>query len=203
LSRLLPIFPLDLVLLPGSPLPLHIFEPRYREMIGECLDQNRMFGIVRSKESEIAEIGCQAEILTVTKKYEDGRMDIVTEGRERFEIMQVNHERSFLQAEIMLLQDEPGRATPEEIAQALKLHSEIMALAGAEPADRSEIENRLLSFHLAGSLPLDLDFKQALLGMKSEPERLQAIISFFETILPTMRRTMHVRSKAGGNGHAS
>lgn len=190
-------------MLPGSPLPLHIFEPRYREMIGECLDQNQMFGIVRSKENEIAEIGCQAEILTVTKKYDDGRMDIVTQGRDRFEIMQVNHERSFLQAEVLYFEDEPGQATSEQIDQALKLHGEIMSLAGAEPVDKAQVENSQLSFHLAGSLPLDLDFKQSLLAMKSEPERLQAIISFFETILPTMRRTVHVRRKAGGNGHAS
>jgi len=202
LSPLLPLFPLDLVLLPGTPLPLHIFEPRYKEMIGECLEQNRPFGVVRTKEGAIAEIGCTAEIITVTKKYEDGRMDIVTQGRERFEVMHVSHERSFLQAEVAYLQDEPETATAEQVAQALQLHGEIMTLAGAEPENVSDVDPQRLSFHLGGSLPLDLDFKQSLLGMKSEAERLQAVISFFDAILPTMRRTMHVRRKAGGNGHA-
>jgi len=203
LSSLLPLFPLDLVLLPGTPLPLHIFEPRYREMIGECLDHNAPFGVVRAKEGEIAEIGCTADILTVTKKYEDGRMDIVTQGRDRFEIMQVNHERSFLQAEVLYLHDDGEAATEAQISEALRLHGEIMTLAGAEPESGADIDKQQLSFHLAGSLPLDLDFKQTLLGIKSEPERLTAITSFFDTILPTMRRTMHVRRKAGGNGHAS
>lgn len=202
MSTLLALFPLDLVLLPGTPLPLHVFEPRYKEMIAECLDRSLPFGVVRSKESEIAEIGCTAEIVTVTKKYDDGRMDIVTEGRQRFEVMQLNQGRSFLQAEVFYFQDEPGRASPEQVAQATKLHGEIMTLAGAEPEKSSEIEQHQLSFHLAGSLPLDLDFKQTLLGMKSEAERLQAIISFFDDILPAMRRTVHVRRKAGGNGHA-
>ncbi len=202
MSKLLPMFPLDLVLLPGVPLPLHIFEPRYREMISECLDLSQHFGVIRGKDQELAEIGCTAEILTVTKKYPDGRMDIVTEGRARFEVIQLNQERSFLQAEVLFLQDEPGIASPEEIAQAVKLHDEIMTLAGAEPEKSSEIGEGQLSFHLAGSLPLDPEFKQALLGMKSEGERLRAVISFFETILPTMRRTVHVRRKAGGNGHA-
>ncbi|MGA8152232.1 MAG: LON peptidase substrate-binding domain-containing protein [Terriglobales bacterium] len=202
MSPLLPLFPLDLVLLPGTPLPLHVFEPRYKEMIGECLDQNRPFGVVRTKEGAVAEIGCTAEIITVTKKYEDGRMDIVTQGRDPFEIMQVSHERSFLQAEVDYLQDEPGTATAEQVAHALRLHGEIMTLAGAEPESASDIDRQRLSFHLAGSLPLDLDFKQTLLAMKSEPERLQAVISFFDDILPTMRRTLHVRRKAGGNGHA-
>ena len=202
MSTLLPLFPLDLVLLPGTPLPLHIFEPRYREMISECLDRSQHFGVLRTKEQELAEIGCTAEILTVTKKYEDGRMDIVTEERVRFEVLQLNQERSFLQAEVIYLRDELVAASREEIIQALKLHGEIMILAGAEPERSSEVDEGTLSFHLAGSLPLDLDFKQSLLGMKSEAERLRAIIAFFENILPTMRRTVHVRRKAGGNGHA-
>ena len=202
MSSLLPLFPLDLVLLPGTPLPLHIFEPRYQEMISECLERNQHFGVVRGKDQELAEIGCTAEILTVTKKYPDGRMDIVTEGRARFEVIQLNQERSFLQADVLYLQDRPETASNEEMAQAMKLHGEIMTLAGAEPEKSAEIDEGQLSFHLAGSLPLDLDFKQTLLGMKSEAERLRALISFFETILPTMRRTVHVRRKAGGNGHA-
>ena len=202
MASLLPLFPLDLVLLPGTPLPLHIFEPRYREMISECLDRSEHFGVLRGKEQELAEIGCTAEILTVTKKYPDGRMDIVTEGRARFEVLQLNQERSFLQAEVLYLQDEPDVISPEEIAEAVKLHGEIMTLAGAEPEKSMEVNEGQLSFHLAGSLPLDLDFKQMLLAMKSEAGRLRAIISFFETILPAMRRTVHVRRKAGGNGHA-
>jgi Lon protease-like protein len=199
---MLPLFPLDLVLLPGTPLPLHIFEPRYKEMIGECLEQKLPFGVVRSKENEVAEIGCTAEIITVTKKYPDGRMDIVTEGRERFEVMQLNHDRSFLQAEVMYLPDEPDHPSSADVAQATKLHAEIMQLAGGEAEKPWAAGERQLSFHLAGSLPLDLDFKQTLLGMKSEGERLQAVISFFEAILPTMRRTMQVRRISGGNGHA-
>jgi hypothetical protein len=85
----------------------------------------------------------------------------------------------------------------------LELHGEIMKLAGSEPESVSDVNELELSFHLAGSLPIDLDFKQTLLGMKSEPERLQAVISFFENILPNVRRTLHVRRKAGGNGHAT
>ena len=202
MSTLLPLFPLDVVLLPGTPLPLHIFEARYLEMVSECLSQEKRFGVVRAKDEGVAEIGCTAEILTVTKKYPDGRMDIVTEGRERFEVMQVNQDRSFLQAEVLYLRDEPGKATADELAQAQKLHGEIMTLAGAEPEKLSEVEGSQLSFHLAGSLPLDPDFKQTLLGMKSEAERIQAVISYFEAILPKLRRSVHVRQKAGGNGHA-
>jgi Lon protease-like protein len=198
---LLPLFPLDLVLFPGASLPLHIFEPRYREMVTECLDQKKSFGVVRAKEEGVAEIGCTAEIITVTRKYPDGRMDIVTEGRERFEVMQVNQERSFLQAEVLYLQDAPDQASSEEIAQAVKLQGEIFELAGSSSANSSDVEGSQLSFSLVGPMPLDLDFKQTLLGLKSEAERLQAVISYFEAILPNLRRTMRIRQKAGGNGH--
>ena len=196
---LLPLFPLDLVLFPGTPLPLHIFEPRYREMISECLDQKKLFGVVRAKEDGVAEIGCTAEIITLAKKYPDGRMDIVTEGRERFEIMQVSQERSFLQAEVLYLQDEPDTATADDIAQAVKLRDEIVELAGA--AGSAGIQSPQVAFNLVAPLPLDLDFKQTLLGMKSEAERMQAVVSYLDTIMPNLRRTVRVRQKAGGNGH--
>jgi Lon protease-like protein len=203
LSSLLPLFPLDVVLLPGAPLPLHVFEPRYKEMIGKCLERKQPFGVLRAKDGEVAEIGCTAEILNLVKKYDDGRMDIITQGRQRFEVMQIHPERSFLQAEVFYLRDDPGTPTREEASRALELHGEIMKLAGSEPESVVDVNEQELSFHLAGSLPLDLDFKQTLLGMKSEPERLHAVISFFENILPNVRRTLHVRRKAGGNGHAT
>src|SRR6266480_2814594 len=164
-------------------------------MITECLDQKKPFGVLRSKAEGVAGIGCTAEILAVSKKYSDGRMDIVTEGRERFEVVQLNQGRSFLQAEVLYLQDEPGSAPAEKITQALKLHGEILSLAGTEPEASSEIDGSKLSFHLAGSLPLDPDFKQTLLGMKSEAERLEGIITYFEAILPNLQRTVSVRRK--------
>jgi Lon protease-like protein len=198
---LLPLFPLELVLFPGASLPLHIFEPRYREMISECLDQKKAFGVVRAKEEGVAEIGCTAEIITVAKNYPDGRMDIVTEGRQRFEVMEVNQERSFLQAEVIYLQDEPGKATAQEIARAVMLQGEILELAGSSSSNSSVAESDPLSFNLIGPMPLDLDFKQTLLGLKSESERMQAVISYFEAILPNLCRTVRVRQKAGGNGH--
>jgi len=198
---LLSLFPLDLVLFPGASLPLHIFEPRYKEMISECLNRKKSFGVVRAKEEGVAEIGCTAEIITVAKKYPDGRMDIITEGRERFEVMQVSQERPFLQAEVLFLRDEPGQASSEEIAQALKLQGEIVQLAGTAPLNRYQTDSSQLSFDLVGPLPLDLDFKQTLLAMKSEAERMQGVISYFEAILPNLRRTVRVRQKAGGNGH--
>ena len=202
MASLLPVFPLELVLLPGAPLPLHIFEPRYREMISECLERNQTFGVLRAKEETMAEVGCTAEIIAVTKKYPDGRMDIVTQGRERFEVVRLNHERSFLQAEIMLIKDEGEKASEKDVGQAVQLHGEIMRLAGAQPASIADIDAAQVAYFLAGSLPLDLDFKQSLLGMKSESERIQSLISYLQSVLPNLRHSVRVRQKASGNGHA-
>ena len=200
LDALIPLFPLDVVLFPGTPLPLHIFEPRYKEMIGECLAQHRTFGVVRVVEQGLAEVGCTAEIITVVKEYPDGRLDLVTEGRQRFEVMRVNQERSFLQAEVLMIDDEPGTPPQADSARAVQLRSELLAIAGAKQ-DLSAADPSLLSFYLAGSLPLDLDFKQKLLALRSEPERISLLISYLETIIPNLRRAATAREKAGGNGH--
>ena len=193
MNSLLPIFPLDLVLLPGVPLPLHIFEPRYREMIAECLERKKPFGVVRASSDGVADIGCTAEIMSVTKKYGDGRMDILTRGVDRFEVIHVNNDRSFLQAEISVMQDEdededePAKPTAQLATQAVRLHAEIAKLAGTEPSGPDEHAGNL-SFLLAGSLPLDLDFKQNLLSTLSEARRLEAVIGYLEAVLPGLRR---------------
>src|SRR5438067_7497368 len=192
MNSLLPLFPLDVVLLPFAPLPLHIFEPRYKEMIAECLKLKTVFGVVRAQEDGLAGVGCTAEILTVTNEYEDGRLDIVTQGVNRFEVMEVNQERSFLQAEVMYLQDEPQSASTEQLSRLLQLHNEILQLAGAVPEQPAVIADPQLSFRLAGALPLDLDFKQVLLGMRSDVERVEALTTYFENVLPKLRRTLHI-----------
>jgi Lon protease-like protein len=200
LAALIPLFPLDVVLFPGTPLPLHIFEPRYKEMIGECLAQNRLFGVIRAVEQVLAEVGCMAEIVTVVKEYSDGRLDLVTEGRRRFELLGVNQERSFLQAEVQMIDDEPGVPPQEDTDRAVQLHRELLAIAGAQQ-DLSAATPSSLSFYLAGSLPLDLDFKQKLLSLRSETERLSLLITYLEKLIPNLHRAARAREKAGGNGH--
>ena len=200
MDSLLALFPLEVVLFPGTPLPLHIFEPRYKEMIGECLDQKKEFGVIRAQETNLADVGCTAEILAVAKTYEDGRMDIVAQGRERFEVLELNEERSFLRGQVLLVSDEPDRPTAADRDHAIELHRQILALANAQQ-DLPEGEDALLSYHLAGSLPLDLDFKQKLLTMRSESERIHSVTTYLEKILPKLRRVARTREKAGGNGH--
>ena len=132
---MIPLFPLELVLLPGAPLPLHIFEPRYKEMIAEVMSQNDQFGLVRLlNNNSIAEVGCTAEVLEVTKKYDDGRMDIVTQGQKRFEIARLDQERAFLRAEVTFFEDDPGAAAKAELDKLIDLHKELVGVSGGEVA---------------------------------------------------------------------
>lgn len=172
-------------------------------MIKECLEKNLHFGIIRTKGESMASIGCTAEIMNVLKTYPDGRMNILAEGKKRFEVLQVNQERSFLQADVFYLQDEVTKPEESELKTAVRLHGEIMTLAGAQPEDVEQAGTQELAYRLAGSLPFDPDFQQALLEMNSEADRIKAVITFFEKILPVLQRNAHAKRKAGGNGHVS
>src|SRR5258708_617360 len=108
---------------------------------------------------------------------------------------------SLFRAETILVEDEAGAAVAGESARAVQLHAEILELAGAVQ-DLSGADRATISFYLAGSLPLDLDFKQKLLELRSESQRISTLTEYLETILPNVRRAAHARQKAGGNGHA-
>jgi len=193
------LFPLDVVLFPGAALPLHIFEPRYKEMITECLEQKKPFGMIRANKDALAEVGCTAVITKIRKKYDDGRMDIDAEGRQRFEIIQLNQERSFLQGEVLFFDDDPAKVSDADAKSALQLHTQLLEILGQQtelkPTDLCS------SFQLAHELPVDLDFKQALLEMKSEPLRLETLVEYYKATIPRVEKTLRVRQKASGNGH--
>lgn len=196
---LLPLFPLDIVLFPGAPLPLHIFEPRYRDLVSECIAQKLPFGMVRSKENALAEVGCTAVILQVTKKYDDGRLDIVTQGKQRFAIEQIDQERTFLRGQVVFFDDEPSEVSKDEADTVIQLHQQLFAVLG-QP---SEVERSFpsLSFQLAHELPVDLDFKQSILEMKSEAERIETLIEYYRSTIPKVELTLKARDMASGNGH--
>lgn len=208
----LSLFPLEVVLFPGQPMPLHVFEDRYKEMIGECLEKRSEFGVVLMKENAILNVGCTAEITAVTRRYKDGRMDLETIGRRRFEVLFLDENKSYLRAATQFFEDEDAAAkgAAREMAvlrrRAMKLHSDILDLLYSDQEERDRHRNQVkteapqLSFHLVGPLPVDVDFKQLLLTLRSEGERLEKVVEYLEKLGPRLRLTSRVRSKAGGNG---
>ena len=196
---LLPLFPLEIVLFPGAPLPLHIFEPRYKEMIAECLEQKRPFGMVRAKENALASVGCSATILNVIKKYDDGRLDIAAEGVQRFEIESLNQERSYLQGEVTYFDDDPSQVGSAPKQTLIQLHEQLFSILGHNVEIQRDADP--LSFQLAHELPVDLDFKQALLEMKTEAERIETLTEYYRATIPKVEKTLLARERAGRNGH--
>jgi Lon protease-like protein len=206
---LLPLFPLQVVLFPGAELPLHIFEDRYKEMIGEAVRDRLEFGVVLASEKGLVNTGCTATVERVLKQYPDGRMDILTLGRRRFEILLLNSERAFLRGSVDFFDDDkPDQASPEIQKAALDGYNEMQTLLANQeiPGDESAGQSAAspldtrLSFRLAQPVP-DLGFRQMLLATRSEAERLRHLAEFFPDYLLRQRRVQHVKNIAPRNGH--
>jgi|SRR5665213_495822 len=201
---LLPLFPLQVVLLPGSQLPLHIFEDRYKEMIGEVLRDKLEFGVVLASEKGIVNTGCTATIDRVLKEYPDGRLDILTRGQRRFEVLLLNDERSFLRGAVEFFDDdEPDQAPPagpDLLRNVIAGYNELQSLSTNNSLDPKNVSDPRLSFRLAEDVP-DLGFRQTLLATRSEAERMRRIADFLPGFLARRKRVQHAKNVAGSNGH--
>jgi Lon protease-like protein len=205
----LPLFPLQVVLLPDAELPLHIFEDRYKEMIAEVLRDKIEFGVVLANERGIVNTGCTATIERVIREYPDGRLDILTLGRRRFEIERVNEERVFLRGEVDYFDDDVAndvnnddKTLPENEfrARAIAGYNELRALTTEAPLPAAEAQDPQLSFRLARPIQ-DLGLRQALLSARSEAERLRQLAEFLPAFLIRQRRVERVKQVAPRNGH--
>ena len=154
-EKTIPLFPLGLVLLPQTPLPLHIFEERYKMMIGECLKQNKQFGIVYYNGTDIQTAGCTAGILKVLKRYDDGRLDILTRGDERFIIQEMVDAKPYLEARVTFFDDEEEKN--EDACQLLadkgmRLLKRFISISGAQDSYSFEIAEVFLGSDSQSSL---------------------------------------------------
>lgn len=186
----IPLFPLQTVLFPGTALPLHIFEDRYREMVGECLSEDKVFGVVRAEEGKMAIIGCTAKIIRVLERYPDGTLDILCEGGRRFEIEGLDESRSFIQADVDFFDDEGEGSTRPDREECAALHFATLQLAGIQQPVMHLDLNAPVAFQLADALPSDLGFKQQLLGSRSDAERTTQLRNFYNAMLPKLSETV-------------
>jgi Lon protease-like protein len=202
----IPLFPLEVVLLPHVSLPLHIFEERYKLMIGECLAQDREFGVVYFDGSEVKKVGCTAKITSVRKRYDDGRMDIITRGEKRFVLKKISDEKPYLQGDVTYFDDEIEENTEETDRAArdgvrlLRLVYRLMRkeLTFDEVAER---DLQTLSFVIAGNQGFALDEKQRFLEMTSTSERLVACVECLKEVLQRMKIGEQVKKIISGNGN--
>jgi len=201
-TRLLPLFPLHVVVFPRTHLPLHIFEERYKEMIGEALQENSEFGIVLAKDDGIVNAGCTVIVEKVLKSYPDGKMDILTCGRRRFEVVMLNEERDYLRGEVEFFDDDDdNEPAPLEAQHAALIEYKKLLESGIlhPPTPEPNLDDPQLSFQLAQGLP-DLDFLNALLRTRSEARRLRELSEFLSQFVPRQLHITRVRHVAPQNG---
>jgi ATP-dependent Lon protease len=200
----IPLFPLDVVLFPGRSLPLHIFEPRYREMTRHCLETKSPFGIVLSQSKAMSQTGCTALIAKVLKEYEDGRSDILTIGQKIFRLYRTYSGKSYMEADVVFLEEDNEQAKAEVSARLEELFDQCHRVLYNQSAPPIQAEENVsLAFHVGAELPLELSFRQSLLELRSEADRQQRLVDHLTELYPQLQRRERVRGKATGNGHGN
>jgi Lon protease-like protein len=198
----IPLFPLDVVLFPRMALPLHIFEPRYKLMVRHCLDEKLEFGMVLSRFERIARVGCTTAILSIVRTHPDGTMDILTEGRSAFQVMKVFEDKPYHEAAVEYLDEIESASAPDSQPSLLGLYEKCHNLVFGRAPEVIELRpGASLAYFVAGSLPLELDYRQELLELREEAMRQENLIDHLNDWLPRVEHLHHMRKKAGGNGH--
>jgi Lon protease-like protein len=212
----LPLFPLPMVLFPGVPLPLHIFEPRYRQMLEDIGATNNLFGLSYledASENELppaGHVGCVAEV-TETQTLPDGRSNILTVGVIRYRIEKyVERGDQYLVAQVSFFEDvdedsDALRTSAQEVAATFTRIARAVRKINDERANLPDISNtepQRLSFLVAAAVELDTDAKQKLLEMRSTGERLDRLREILALVVDNYEERARVHELAKGNGHS-
>lgn len=186
------LFPLNLVLFPWAQLPLHIYEPRFRQLISECITDGRAFGVNFIEGSHMHAVGCTARVTQVSQRYPDGRLDIIVQGSSRYRVLDVSSDAApYIIADVDAIEDEPHTVDPLLAEQcALKFNTIIELVYGADgpmfdPALRPDVP---ASFLMAPKAGMDNSQKQSLIEMTSEVERLEYLHDHLAAIIPSVQK---------------
>jgi ATP-dependent Lon protease len=193
------LFPLGIVLLPSEQIPLHIFEDRYQELIGECLREDREFGLVYADEEGLRQVGTRAAVTEVLDRFEDGRLNIVAEGRDRFRLIELTHGRSFQTGIVEELADDADAADPDDTERAIELFQQLVELTGAQ-VEEPRLDVAQLSFELAGRFEFAPELKQRLLQLTSERLRMKLLAELLSGAAAAVVREREIAERAQGNG---
>jgi Lon protease-like protein len=193
------LFPLGLVLLPTEQLPLHIFEERYKELIDECLENDAEFGLVYADDKGIRDVGTRARILEVLTRFEDGRLNVLVQGGDRFRLDELTEGRSFQTGNVEPVEDRDDPADSEAVEEALSLFGRLRELTGSDVQVPATDEPQL-SFSLAGKVELPLTDKLELLRAISERRRMELLQDLLATAVLTAQRVRRAAERAATNG---
>lgn len=193
-----PLFPLGLVLLPQERLPLHIFEDRYRTMIGQCLEAEAEFGIIWLSDDGLKEVGCSARIDRVLERFDDGRMNILVEGTTPFRLLRRIEELPYPAGDVELLDDD-GDGDPEAATAAQVRYADLVERVTDERPEPDVLDD-LDAYGMAATLDVAADAKQSLLEQRSEKERLEQLEELFASALERIKLVEKAAERSQGNG---
>jgi Lon protease-like protein len=193
------LFPLNLVLLPGEQAPLHIFEPRYRELIGECLDTGSEFGLVLEDEAGMRDVGTRCGVVEVLDRFPDGRLNVVVQAHERFRLLGVTEGRSFTTAEVTGVDDEGETPSEQEVEECVAAYERVVKAADADLEDL-DFDADSIAFQIAARIDFGTEIKQGLLELRSERERVVRLAPMLDRAAEAVAREKEIRERASGNG---
>jgi len=201
-DRLLGLFPLGIVLLPGEVVPLHIFEERYKRLIGERLEEGE-FGVVLAEEDTVRECGTAARITQLIEEMDDGRMNVLVEGGRRFRIIEVREpedaETDYLRAEVEFYRDSEPESSPAVREAVLEVYARMLVLMDVEDPEEPAGAGPL-SFRIASSVDFGAPLKQELLESLSEEQRLETLLTVITSLLPRLELRKEREEAIRGNG---
>jgi Lon protease-like protein len=199
LVRDFPLFPLGLVALPTELVPLHIFEERYKEMIGRCLDEGSEFGIVWMADDGLRPVGCACEIAEVVERMDDGRINLIARGTRPFRIEARQDELPYPAGTVEFLPDRSEHADADAAEAAHAAYADLVNEATDREADRGEIDE-MSAYQMAATVEFGLDAKQGLLDLRSETARLRLVTRLFRAALKRLDFVNRAQARARSNG---
>jgi Lon protease-like protein len=195
----LALFPLGIVALPSELVPLHIFEERYKTMIGERLDGETEFGIVWAGEDEVKETGCACVVAQLLEQMEDGRMNVVCRGTRPFRVVETLDDRPYPAARVEWLEDKAEQPDAGTLAVAREAYDELVVQATDEPADPERLAS-MTAYDMAATVDFGLEAKQGLLDLRSENARLRLVTRLFRAAMKRLDLMERAQERAQSNG---
>jgi len=194
-----PLFPLGMVLLPSEVVPLHVFEERYKQMIGECLEEEREFGIVWVSEDGLKEVGCTAEITQLFERMEDGRMNILAQGAAPFRLLRKIDDMPYPAGDVELLEDDDEDLDTDLADSARERYADLVDRATDDRPSAEDLAG-LDAYAMAATVDFPLQAKQSLLELRSEAERMQAVSELFAATMKQLDFMERASERARSNG---
>jgi Lon protease-like protein len=194
-----PLFPLAIVALPSEAVPLHIFEPRYRTMVAQCLESGSEFGIVWASEDGLRQIGCACEIAEVLERHDDGRMDILTRGTRPFRLVEARENGPYPSGTIEWLDDKAEQVDAATAEAAHEAYSTLVQEATDAEPEREQVE-AMSAYAMAATVDFGLEAKQGLLSLRSENARLRLVTRLLRAALKRLDFIERAQARARSNG---